>query len=70
MPSIYTSSQNNMDLLDDKDSTSLFSDIALKRKRRYLWYQYLKENHMVEYEQYGYAWNEDTLKPTGKEFNR
>lgn len=59
-----------VDLLNGKDSTELFSDIDLNRERRYMWYKYTKENHMVEYVQKGKAWDEETLVPTGKEFNR
>ena len=59
-----------VDLLNGKDSTELFSDIDLNRERRYMWYKYTKENHMVEYVQKGKAWAEETLVPTGKEFNR
>ena len=59
-----------IDLLNDKKSTELFSDIPKNRERRLLWYRYLKENHMVEYVQTGKAWNEKTLKKTGKVFDR
>ena len=48
----------------------LFKNIDINKPRRFLWYWLNKENHMVEYEQTGYAWDEDTLKSTGKEFNR
>ena len=58
------------DLLDGKKSTELFKDIPNKRTRRYLLYAYTKENHMVEYEQTGKAWDLETLKKTGREFNR
>ena len=59
-----------MELLDDKKSSHIFSNISTKRKRKYIWYEYTKENHMVEYEQSGKAWDEDTLVKTGKEYNR
>ena len=58
------------DLLNDKKSNELFQNIDRSKPRRFLWYWLYGENHMVEYEQYGKAWDEDTLKPTGKEFNR
>lgn len=58
------------DLLDDKKSDELFSNIDYPRTRRYIWYMWTKENHMVEYEQTGKAWNLDTMKKTGREFNR
>lgn len=59
-----------LDLLDGKKSTELFSGISNKRTRRYLQYSYTREDHMVEYEQTGKAWDLDTLKKTGREFNR
>lgn len=59
-----------LDLLDGKKSTELFKNISNKRTRRYLLYAYAIENHMVEYEQTGKAWDLDTLKKTGREFNR
>ena len=58
------------ELLDGKQSTELFNNIDKDRKRRYLLYIYMRENHMVEYEQTGKAWDEETLIATGKEFNR
>lgn len=58
------------DLLDGKESTELFEDIGSERERRYLWYIYTQEHHMVEYIQKGKAWDEDTMEKTGKEFNR
>ena len=59
-----------VDLLNDKKSTELFSDIDKDRERIFLLYSYGDENHMKEYKQTGKAWNEDTLKETGKEYNR
>lgn len=64
LPSAY------IDLLNNKKSNELFKDITEDRERRYLLYYYLDENHMVEYIQKGKAWNEKTMIPTGKEFNR
>ena len=58
------------DLLDGKKSMELFKNINKDRNRRFLFYLYMHENHMVEYEQFGKAWELDTLKPTGREFNR
>lgn len=40
-----------------------------ERERRYLLYNYLGEDHMVEYIQKGYAGDEDTLIPTGRVFD-
>ena len=57
-------------LLNDKKSNDIFENIDTSKPRRFLWYWLYQENHMVEYEQFGKAWDEETLKPTGKEFNR
>ena len=57
-------------LLDGRTGEDVFYNISKKRKRRLLWYEYMKEDHMVEYIQEGKAWDEKTLKKTGKEFNR
>lgn len=59
-----------IDLLNNKKSNEIFNDISKERERRYLFYYYTEENHMVEYMQMGKAWDEKTLIPTGKEFNR
>ena len=59
-----------IELIKGKSSEEIFKNIDYNRKRRYLLYQYLAEDHMVEYEQNGKAWDEDTLEPTGREFNR
>lgn len=58
------------DLLNNKKGNEVFKDISSNRERRYIWYEYGKENRMVEYVQKGKAWNNDTLVPTGREFNR
>lgn len=57
-------------LLDGQPSRELFKNIDVNRNRRYLLYEYTKEDHMLEYEQTGKAWDEETLLPTGKEYNR
>ena len=59
-----------MDLIDGKKSIDLFKNVDYHRERRFLLYEYSKENHMVEYLQKGKAWDEDTLIQTGVEFNR
>ena len=58
------------DLLNGKKSNELFKDITNKRDRRYLFYIYNQEDHMIEYTQTGKAWDLNTLVKTGKEFNR
>lgn len=59
-----------LDLLEGKKSTELFSNIKNNRTRRYLLYSYSRENHMVEYETKGKAWDTDAMYKTGREFNR
>ncbi len=58
------------DLLEAKKSNDLFKNIPLDRERRYLYYVFLEEDHMVEYIQTGKAWDTKAMSPTGKEFNR
>ena len=58
------------DLLDNKKSNELFANISNDRERRYLWYFFNAENHIVEYSQKGDASDESTLKPTGRTFDR
>ena len=59
-----------MDLLNGKKSTELFSNVKSSRTRKYLWYLYSEENHMIEYETKGKAWNASEAYTTGKEYNR
>lgn len=40
------------------------------RERRFIKYSFLDENHMTEYMQTGYAFDRDTMIPTGNEYNR
>lgn len=58
------------DLLNDKQSSELFENIGNERKRRFLFYSWTKEDHMVEYEVTGKAWDISKFKATGREFNR
>ena len=59
-----------LNLLDGKASVDLFNNIDMNRERRFLYYQYTKEENMTEYVQTGKAWDESTIKETGKKFNR
>lgn len=63
-------SEAYLDLIDGKNSEELFQNVNKDRTRRFIFYRYTKENHMVEYIQTGKAWDEETLLKTGKEFNR
>ena len=59
-----------VELLDDKNSDEIFTEIPTEgRVRRYLYNGFNEEEHMVEYEQTGKAWDTSTFKPTGKEYN-
>ena len=58
------------DLLDDKNSTELFENVEEEgRERRYLYYVFNYEDHMVEQTLNGKAWETEKMTPTGKEFN-
>lgn len=59
-----------MQLLNGESSDKLFQNIDSERNRRLLWYEYTKENHMVEYKQTGKAWDKSTLTKTGKVYDR
>ena len=58
------------DLLEDKKSTELLSNIDKNRVRRFLYNGFNGEDHMVEYEQRGKAWDKSATVETGREFNR
>lgn len=57
-------------LLDGNKSSDLFPNITGDRVRNIIWYEFRKENHMVEYKLDGHAWENKKLKKTGKEYNR
>jgi len=57
-------------LLNDKKSDEIFINLPIDRKRKYIWNEFNNENHMVEYEQSGKAWETDKLTKTGIEYNR
>ena len=59
-----------LQLIEGKKSEDLFKNIDRNRKRRFILYEYGKEDNMTEYEQIEKADNIDTLIPTGREFNR
>lgn len=58
-------------LLDGAKSDEVFDwkegDV---RERRFIKYSFLDDDHMTEYMQTGYAFDRDTMIPTGREFNR
>lgn len=58
------------ELLNGKQAKELFLNIPDNRVRKLIWYEFRKENHMVEYELNGHAWETSKLKKTGKKFNR
>ncbi len=57
------------DLLENKKSNDLFLNINSNRTRRYLFYVYSNEKHMIEYETNDKAWETNKMYKTGKEFN-
>ena len=58
------------ELLDRKKSTEIFSNLPTDgRVRRYLYNEFLHEDHMEEYEQTGKAWETSTFKPTGRSYD-
>ena len=57
-------------LMDGKNSSSVFDwKEGDERIRKFIWYQTTKDNHMVEYEQHGWADNIETLIPTGNVYD-
>ena len=58
------------DLLENKKSTELFDGIEEEgRERRYLYYVFTKEDHMIEQTLNGKAWETEKMTSTGKEFD-
>lgn len=58
-------------LLDGADSSSIFDwKSGDARERRFLFHEYLKEDHMVEYMQTGQAHDETTMRETGRVYER
>ena len=68
--SFYDLSNAYIDLINNKKSNELFSDINNSRTRRYLFYIYGEEDHMIEYETKGKAWKTNKMYKTGKVFDR
>ena len=58
------------ELINDKKSTDLFKNMDPNRTRNYILYKYLDENHMEECTQSGDAQDKNTIKKTGKTFDR
>ena len=53
------------------ESTQIFDwKSGDERERRYLFHEYLKEDHMVEYRQPGQAHDTDAMYETGKVYER
>ena len=62
--------QAYMELLDGKLSTELFSDVEQQRTRTMMWYNYSRENLMIEYETDGSATDWQKFRKTGRVFTR
>ena len=58
------------ELLDGKKSTELFKNVKENRTRKMIFYEYMKENHMEEYETNGKAWEVDKFKKTENVYDR
>jgi hypothetical protein len=56
-------------LLDGETADTAFSFEQNPDGRRYLMYEYEKEDHMEEYYQKGYAWENDTMIPSGEVYD-
>lgn len=57
-------------LLNGDKSADLFKDIKPDRIRRFIENWFKDEDHMVEFEQRGKAWDSSATYKTGREFNR
>ena len=57
-------------LLDGKKSTEILKNFGPNRKRTFIWYQYLHENHMVEYTTTKGARESSSFEATGNVFDR
>lgn len=58
------------ELLNGKKNPELFKNVPQNRVRKFIWYRFTKENHMVEYKLDGHAWEGEKAVKTGKKFNR
>ena len=66
----YVDLQNAfINLADGKKSDELFENLD-NEERRYLYYEYTKENYIIEMTLKGHAWELNNLKETGKKFIR
>ena len=59
-----------LELLDDKKSIDLFENIDENRIRRFIENGFESEDHMIEYEQRGKAWDAKASIETGRKFER
>ena len=57
-------------LLEDKKTSDLFKEVPAERTRKFIYYKFTKENHMVEYETKGHAWENNLVRKTGRKYNR
>lgn len=57
------------DLRLKKKSTELFKDVSSPRKRTLIYYVWSHEDHMVEYETEGKAWESDKMRETGNVYD-
>lgn len=58
------------ELMDGKKSNEILSDIGQERKRTFIENTFSNENHMIEYETEGHAWEKEKFVETGRTFDR
>lgn len=56
-------------LIDGKQSTELFAELQPGRTRTVIWGLWDQENHMIEYETTGKAWDLEKFTPTGNVYD-
>lgn len=59
-----------LNLLDGQTGIEAFDFVDSDRKRMILWYEFLKEDHMVEYELEGNRFEREDFKKTGRVYDR
>jgi len=69
-PVLYLDLQDAFcDLIDGKQSNELFTNLKSGRTRTVIWDIWTQENHMVEYETTGKAWELEKFTPTGNVYD-
>lgn len=58
------------ELLSGGESTELFKNIQYGRRRTFIWYRYMEEDHMIEYETIGNMKETEKFSQTGNVYDR